>query len=101
MTLLTPEQAAEALSISVRHLLYLTKDGEIPFVNVGRGLRMIRRYDQADIQAFIESRKGTETPREATASVRISKPQKEELYKPIDFRALLDERRANRRNKKS
>ncbi|MDT6938574.1 helix-turn-helix domain-containing protein [Brucella pseudogrignonensis] len=48
MNLLTPEQTAEALSISVRHLLHLTSDGETPFVNVGRGLRTIRRYDPAD-----------------------------------------------------
>lgn len=100
LNLLTPEQAAEALSISERHLLYLTKDGEIPFVNVGRGQRTIRRYDPADIQAFIESRKVTEVPREATVSVRTSKRQKAELYKPIDFRALLEERRANRRKQK-
>ena len=101
MTLLTPEQAAEALSVSVRQLLYLTSDGEIPFVNVGRGLRMIRRYDPADIQAFIESRKVTHTPREPTAPVRTPKHQKFEQYQPIDFKALREELRAKKRKQKS
>lgn len=62
-SLLTLEQAAEALSVSVRHLLHLTTDGEIPFVNVGRGLRMTRPYEPEDIQAFIESRKVTHPTR--------------------------------------
>lgn len=61
--MLTLEQAAEALSVSVRHLLHLTTDGEIPFVNVGRGLRMTRPYEPEDIQAFIESRKVTHPTR--------------------------------------
>ncbi|WP_248127312.1 helix-turn-helix domain-containing protein [Brucella pituitosa] len=100
MNLLTPEQAAEALSISVRHLLYLTKDGEIPFVNVGRGQRTIRRYDPADIQAFIESRKVTEVPPEATVSVRTSKRQKFEQYAPLDFKALREEIRRKKKEER-
>lgn len=49
MSLLTPEQAAEALSISHRQLIYFTDDGELPFINIGRGARKIRRYDPVDI----------------------------------------------------
>ncbi|NKX16251.1 helix-turn-helix domain-containing protein [Ochrobactrum pseudogrignonense] len=52
LKLLTPEQAAEALSISHRHLIHLTDDGELPFINIGRGMRKIRRYEPADIEAF-------------------------------------------------
>ncbi|WP_445253647.1 helix-turn-helix domain-containing protein [Ochrobactrum sp. MYb379] len=98
--LLTPEQAAEVLSISVRHLLHLTSDGEIPFVNVGRGLRMIRRYDATDIQAFSDGRKITEVPREATVSVRTSKRQKFEQYAPLNFKALREEVRRKKKEER-
>lgn len=100
MPLLTPEQVAEALAISVRHLIYLTQDGEIPFVNVGRRSRTIRRYDPADIQAFIESRKATEVAREATVPARTSKRQKFEQYAPLDFKALREEIRRKKKEER-
>lgn len=95
-----PEQVAEALAISVRHLIYLTQDGEIPFVNVGRRSRTIRRYDPADIQAFIESRKATEVAREATVPARTSKRQKFEQYAPLDFKALREEIRRKKKEER-
>lgn len=100
MNLLTPEQAAEALSISVRHLLHLTEDGEIAFVNVGRGMRKIRRYDPVDIQAFIESGKVTEAPREASVSARTSKRERFEQYTPLDFKALREEIRQKKKDER-
>ncbi len=52
--LVTPREAAKALSICEKTLWTLTKRGEIPAVRFGRAVR----YDVADLQAFINGRKG-------------------------------------------
>lgn len=51
--LLTPKQAAATLAISPRKLWELTNCGKIPVVRLGRCVR----YDQADLQRFIEVQK--------------------------------------------
>lgn len=97
MPLLTVKQAAEALAISVRHLINLSEDGEIPFVNVGRGTRKIRRYDPADIEAFTSQRKTFGVAEQQPASSRRV-PRSSPLT-IVDFRAVLEKRRANRKRK--
>ncbi|MCI1001766.1 helix-turn-helix domain-containing protein [Ochrobactrum sp. C6C9] len=95
MPLLTIKQAAEALAISVRHLINLSEDGEIPYVNVGRGTRKIRRYDPADIEAFKSQRKTVGVAEQQPASSRRV-PRSSPLT-IVDFRALLEERRSRKR----
>ena len=51
--LLTPKEAANALSISERTLWTLSDAGEIPTVRFGRTVR----YTPADLEAWIERRK--------------------------------------------
>lgn len=51
--LLTPIDAANALSLSPRTLWSLTKSGEIAHVRIGR----LVRYALEDLQQFIETRK--------------------------------------------
>jgi excisionase family DNA binding protein len=51
--LLTARQAAAALTVSERTLWALTKCGAISCIRIGRAVR----YDPADLQAFIASRK--------------------------------------------
>ena len=51
--LLKPAEAAKALAISERMLRYLTADGEIPCVRVGRAVR----YDIFDLRAWIDQQK--------------------------------------------
>ena len=51
--LLTPRQAAQTLAVCEKTLYTLTKRGELPSVRIGRAVR----YDVADLQAFINSRK--------------------------------------------
>jgi excisionase family DNA binding protein len=51
--LLTPREAAGALSVCEKTLWSLTKRGELPAVRIGRSVR----YDLADLRAFIEGRK--------------------------------------------
>ena len=59
--LLTVPEAAKALAISPRTLWSLTQSGAIPCVRIGRSVR----YDPADLKAWIESRKTTNSPRAA------------------------------------
>ncbi|MBI1314105.1 helix-turn-helix domain-containing protein [bacterium] len=51
--LLTTQEAADVLRISLRTLWTLTQEGEIPSVRVGRSVR----YDQTDLADWIASRK--------------------------------------------
>ena len=51
--LLKPAEAAKALAISERMLRYLTSDGEISCLRVGRSVR----YDPMDLRAWIERQK--------------------------------------------
>ena len=51
--LLTPRQAAKALSISEKTLYNYTKSADIPVVRIGRAVR----YDMADLRAWIEQSK--------------------------------------------
>src|SRR5690606_7509500 len=58
--LLTPAEARKQLGISPSQLRSLTDDGHIPFINVGLGeKRASRRYDPADLAAFIAARRET------------------------------------------
>jgi excisionase family DNA binding protein len=51
--LLTPSEAAKALSICERTLYALTKSGELPVIRIGRAVR----YSPDDIKAWIERSK--------------------------------------------
>ncbi|MPR61293.1 helix-turn-helix domain-containing protein [Ochrobactrum intermedium] len=97
MSLLTPEQAAEALSISHRQLIYLTDDGELPFINIGRGARKIRRYDPADIEAFKNQRKKTECQSTSEKTARTERTPTSSRYAVVDFRATLAKSRSEKR----
>ncbi|MEX3008325.1 helix-turn-helix domain-containing protein [Hoeflea sp. TYP-13] len=61
--LLTPEAAATRLGISTKQLLSLTRLGKIRYINVGLGgKRETRRYDESDLEAFIEAGKQVQWP---------------------------------------
>ena len=51
--LLTPREAAKALSICEKTIYTLTKSGELPAVRIGRSVR----YALEDLRAFIERTK--------------------------------------------
>ena len=55
--LLTPAQAAEFLAVTPKHLLELTNEGALRWVNIGlEGRRPTRRYKQDDLAEVIEKR---------------------------------------------
>lgn len=102
MPLLTPKQAAEELAISVRQLLYLTDDGELPFINIGRGQRTMRRYDPSDILAFINRRKVTKSHPSSTAQTRKRAAPAAPHFHVVDFnevRKNLRKRKASARTR--
>lgn len=51
--LLTPDQAAEILTLDVTTIYAKLRAGEIPYIDLAKRARRIRR---ADLEAFIESR---------------------------------------------
>jgi len=51
--LVTPREAARALSICEKTLWSLTKRGELPAVKIGRSVR----YNLADLQLLVNQRK--------------------------------------------
>ena len=56
--LLMPREAAERLGITVEQLSAFVHDGELHYVNVGRGSKRPRyRFTEADINELIEKRK--------------------------------------------
>ena len=97
--LLTVEQTARILSVSSKQLIRLTNDGEIPFINIGRGMRKIRRYEPADIEAFKSQRKTTECQFISERITKTASIPMNSAYKVVDFQATLARSRSERRGK--
>lgn len=69
--LLTPKEAAARLAITVNQLHQLVSDGEIAYINVGRGNKNPhRRFTEADIEDFIERHRRREVCLPPTRNVR-------------------------------
>lgn len=94
--LLTADEAAKSLRISRRTFDGHVARGDIAYIAVGLGLKRIRkRFAPEDIVQFREKQRQVECPPELTRGHRrIVKLPDHEI---IDFRALLEERRAARR----
>ncbi|WP_430251262.1 helix-turn-helix domain-containing protein [Neorhizobium sp. DAR64860/K0K1] len=98
MGLLTPKQAAAELAISSRQLRDLSLDGDIAFINVGRGERPARRYEMSDLEAFKAERR--------TISCRSSSVPAQKRtattsgIKVIDFEATLAAQRSKKLSSK-
>jgi excisionase family DNA binding protein len=61
--LLTPAEAADTLGVSVKTLVGHIKDGELRYINVGRGGKKPRRmFDLTDLSDFKERRTRRESP---------------------------------------
>ncbi len=95
--LLTPDEAAARLRISRRTLDGHVASGAIRYVSVGLGLKRSRkRFDPADLETFRESQKRAECP---STNVRARKRTPMIFGTGVlDFRALLAQRREEKRN---
>lgn len=68
-TLLTLKEAAARLTSTTDQVMGLVADGELKFINVGRGkLKPRYRFDEADIDDFIHQQRTRQEP-----SCRFSK----------------------------
>src|ERR1700730_4155099 len=69
MSLLSPKIAAGLLHISIKTLSGFVSDGEIRYVNVGRG-KVKRRimFTETDLAAFIERRARRDVPCQSTST---------------------------------
>lgn len=94
--LLTPEAAARFLAVSTRHLRDLTRDGVLPYVNVGRHERETRRYLREDLEAFIAGRRRQHGAHDKRTMPRVA----EEDMSPTaqKFLVLLREKMAEMRD---
>jgi len=92
----TPKEQAARLKITVEQLAALTADGEIGYINVGRGKkRPRRRYTPEDEQEFLDRRRR----REVCLSTSISAPRNTNSIsksKVIGFMAQRNARRAKK-----
>ncbi|WP_409530316.1 helix-turn-helix domain-containing protein [Shinella sp.] len=71
--LLTPDQAAQLLTISTKTLRAHVKAGEIAFIPTGRGEKRVRMgFARKDILDFIESRRKRECPSISQPKARIT-----------------------------
>ena len=69
----TPKQAAERLQISVEQLIGFVRDGELRYVNLGRGKKRPRRmFTDDDLEELIERRKR----KEATGCLSTDQPSR-------------------------
>lgn len=94
--LLTADEAAKLLRISRRTFDGHVTRGDIAYVAVGLGLKRVRkRFASEDITGFRDRQRRVECPPEPT---RRRKPATQlAKHGIIDFKALLEERRAARR----
>ena len=67
--LYTKKQVADLLCVSTRSVTHLTTSGALPFVRIGRGVRV----EPSDLAAFVASRK----------SVGRSSSHREPLSRPV------------------
>ncbi|MBX9464886.1 MAG: helix-turn-helix domain-containing protein [Aquamicrobium sp.] len=90
MSLMTPQEAADFLSVSTKHLRKLTNAGEIRYVSMGAGTqRERRRYTPEDLQAFIDGRGRRREPVKATVGQDATKASH---IIGIDFQGLREAR---------
>jgi excisionase family DNA binding protein len=69
MGLMSRKEAAKALNVSVDTLDRYVQDGDLVYVNVGRGkYRERRNFDPADIEEFIRQRKRRKPTYQSTRS---------------------------------
>lgn len=97
--LLTADEAAKLLRIGRRTFDGHVARGDIAYIAVGLGVKRVRkRFDPEDIARFREQQRRVECPPQPTRGRR--RAAKQPAIEIIDFKALLEERRAERRAKR-
>jgi len=93
--LLTADEAAKLLRIGRRTFDGHVARGDIAYIAVGLGLQRVRkRFTPEDIAQFRERQRRVESPSPVVSSRKRARAAPIEI---VDFRALLEQRRAERR----
>src|ERR1700739_2858414 len=97
MSLLSPKIAAGLLHISTKTLSGFVSDGEIRYVNVGRG-KVKRRimFTETDLAEFIEHRARRDVPCRSTSTTTARSITSISNSRVIGFTALRDARISER-----
>ena len=93
--LLTAPEVAERLSISTRKLRDLVAAGDIAFIAIGTGVkRQLMRFEASEVDDFIRrQRRRSHRPAPRRAVVPLS----QQSSGSVDFLAILEERKEDRR----
>jgi|SRR6266403_1277832 hypothetical protein len=97
----SPKDAARALGVSVKTLNGFVQDGELRYINVGRGKKKIRRmFADEDLEDFKQRRARREVPCQSIGTKTARTTTSISSTKVLAFTALRDAR-ANERLKRS
>ena len=89
----SPKDTARVLGVSVKTLNGHVRDGEIRYIDVGRGKKKIRRmFTEQDIHEFKERRARREVPCQSTNTKTARSTTSISNSKVIGFTALRDAR---------
>ena len=72
--LMTPNEAAAKLNMSVKTLMAHVASSALRFINIGTRTRKVHRFTTYNLQTFIENQKIRETPKCQSTSVPTLKP---------------------------
>jgi excisionase family DNA binding protein len=94
MVLLSPKQVGERLQVSPDQVKAFVRDGELRYVNTGRGRKRPRMmFTEADLEEFVERRKRKEVPLCPSTSARTARRSPmTSSGAVVGFRAILDAR---------
>ena len=97
----SPQSAAERLGVSVKTLNGYVRDGELRYINVGRGTKKLRRkFTDEDLEELIQRRAQRDVPCQSTSTRTARSTTTISNSRVIGFTALRDAR-ANERLKHS
>jgi excisionase family DNA binding protein len=89
----SPKDAARLLGVSVKTLNGFVRDGEIRYIDVGRGKKKIRRvFSDQDIDEFKERRARREVPCQSTSTKTARSTTMISNPNAVGFTALRDAR---------
>jgi DNA-binding transcriptional MerR regulator len=89
----SPKSAADCLGVSVKTLNGYVRDGELRYINVGRGTKKLRRrFTDEDLQELIQRRAQRDVPCRSTSTKTARSTTSTSNSKVIGFMALRDAR---------
>jgi excisionase family DNA binding protein len=93
----SPQSAAERLGVSVKTLNGYVADGELRYINVGRGTKKVRRrFTDEDLDDLIQRRAQRDMPCQSTGTKIARSTTSTSSSRVLAFTALRDVRASER-----